>query len=363
MSVAFYVHSDSKGQVRVNGIIQHLFGIDLVVFGSDLHWLQPMEGLELREITPLDATFEKFYDEQLSYLHDAPVGSQVIRSRVLEFVMALNDLDVRLCVVEDSVEIAMLSRLSSVAYIYVKQHGRRDDIAHLNAYEGALALIAAYPESWEHPDVPQWVRQKTLYTGGYSRFADFHMDQAEARLACGYEDGYEHVVVIWDNEEDKDLFLDRFVSYARYSAEYYWHVIGDFGMPVHAQSNLRFYGYLENPYACMRGADYVVGSAGYNTVMELADIMAKYVCIPQDRPFDEQVAYAELLSNKNAAVVLYDWPHPSDWKEIFDEVKFTDTSVLHSLIGKDATKKMADFIRKFEAYSHHHYLGQSMRHD
>ncbi|MDO7743023.1 MAG: hypothetical protein MUP99_04590, partial [Pedobacter sp.] len=49
----------------------------------------------------------------------------------------------------------------------------------------------------------------------------------------------------------------------------------------------------------------VIGNAGHNTVMEMADLNKRFICIPEDRPFDEQLQKADLLAVKGCARVIY----------------------------------------------------------
>lgn len=66
-------------------------------------------------------------------------------------------------IIDVSVEVAMLCRAASVPYLYVRLAGIRDDEPHLNAFAGALGLLAPYPKDLETSETDDWLQQKTLY--------------------------------------------------------------------------------------------------------------------------------------------------------------------------------------------------------
>lgn len=66
-------------------------------------------------------------------------------------------------VVDVSVEVAMLARLASVPTICVRLNGKRDDAPHLEAFRGAIGLMAPFHPTLEMADTPAWIRDKTVY--------------------------------------------------------------------------------------------------------------------------------------------------------------------------------------------------------
>ncbi|MGM8897800.1 MULTISPECIES: hypothetical protein [unclassified Psychrobacter] len=100
---------------------------------------------------------------QPNSLHYSPVGNENIQKRSWQLLDAIYQRRIDLMIVDVSVEVAMLCRTVSVPYLYVRLAGERDDIPHLNAFAGALGLLAPYPKMLEAAATPDWVRQKTLY--------------------------------------------------------------------------------------------------------------------------------------------------------------------------------------------------------
>jgi hypothetical protein len=44
-----------------------------------------------------------------------------------------------------------------------------------------------------------------------------------------------------------------------------------------------------------------------------------FICLPEARPFDEQISKAKRLAAMGRAVVRYDWPRPFEWAGIIGQ--------------------------------------------
>ena len=102
---------------------------------------------------------------QPSCLHYSPVGNRDIQTRSWQILDAIQQRQIDLMIIDVSVEVAMLCRVVSVPYLYVRLAGIRDDTPHSAAFAGALGLLAPYPQELEATGTADWVRQKTFYLG------------------------------------------------------------------------------------------------------------------------------------------------------------------------------------------------------
>lgn len=102
---------------------------------------------------------------QPACLHYSPVGSTDIQSRSLTILEQIAARKIQLMIIDLSVEVALLCRTASIPYLYMRLPGERDDLPHVNAFAGAIGLLAAYPQCIEAPQTPEWIHQKTLYLG------------------------------------------------------------------------------------------------------------------------------------------------------------------------------------------------------
>jgi predicted glycosyltransferase len=66
----------------------------------------------------------------------------------------------------------------------------------------------------------------------------------------------------------------------------------------------------------MCSAGVIVGNAGQNTVADLAVAARPAILIPEDRPFGEQHAIAEMQRGLRLATVTPHWPDVVCWPEL-----------------------------------------------
>jgi hypothetical protein len=205
-------------------------------------------------------------------LHFAPLGSAGLAGRMAAIAGWIGDARPDLMLVDVSVEVAMLARLCGVPFAYLRQTGVRDDPPHQLAYRWAAGLLAPWPEWLERAGTPGPVRAKTAYAGAITRFDG--MDRpGDARGRP------RRAIVLGEcgamTEEIAAAAPD-------------WQVLGP--RPVD----------LDGLVSCA----VVVAPGGANIVAEAAFARCGLVCVPQPRPFDEQLARAEDLERHGAAVVL-----------------------------------------------------------
>ncbi|OLF39152.1 MULTISPECIES: hypothetical protein [unclassified Psychrobacter] len=176
MRIGYYAHHHGSGHCRQADKLAALLPSELrqqmTVFTSLPVDSYRFDALTATQIVRLSAEDERPDDVlsgragkywQPSSLHYSPVGNENIQERSWQLLDAIYQRQVDLMIVDVSVEVAMLCRTASVPYLYVRLAGERDDMPHLNAFAGALGLLAPYPKMLEAAATPGWVRQKTLY--------------------------------------------------------------------------------------------------------------------------------------------------------------------------------------------------------
>ncbi len=345
--VGFYVHHHGRGHAhRTREIVAHLSGT-AYLFGTDLSAIEDIASRRTicQTLPPDTSQTDSYAEDWPEVLHYAPLGIPTIRGRMHALVNFFEKYDLDLLVVDVSVEIALLARLCGIPTIYSRQHGYRQDPAHVAAFQSATSLLAPYPRAWEEPETPNWVKKKTFYAGGFSRLNDQTLSQSDAKEIASMSTHQKHVVVMtgFGGEEEPYQLL---AETARKNTQWQWWVLGPISPSGSSPDNLHYLGVQSNPYPYLKGADVVVASAGNNTVMELAEIKARYICIPEARPFDEQLSKARLLARKNAALVLPQWSKPSVWENHLRQVQHTDTDALNSIIADGAARRAAQHIEE-----------------
>ena len=245
-------------------------------------------------------------------LHYAPLNVSGLRDRnriLAEFFAEQYPL---LLIVDVSVEITILARLCGVPTIVVRQHGNRNDPAHLAAYQSASALLAPYPETMQRQEA-KWLTDKTIYAGGLSRY----------NIMNGFEHpdkGFTVAVLTGSGGTSIDL---RLICYlARHCSNWNFDVIG---LPKpetkDLPENIMFHGHLQDPLELLVSASVVIGNAGHNTVMEMASLNKRFIAIPEDRPFDEQIQKAEILEELGLATVIEPQAfYQTDWQGLLSDI-------------------------------------------
>lgn len=312
--VAFYVHHHGHGHVtRTSAVIERLRSPATVLTSADLGSAD-LAGASVVRL-PLDVPPGRDVpaDHAPRHLHYAPLGVPGQRKRVDLITRFIADAVPSLLVVDVSSEVAQLGRLTGTPTVVVRQHGERWDLAHRVAYDGAVGLLAPFGPELEEPDVPDGIGDRTWYAGGLGRRpAVGGIPVRAAREALGWDLSRATVVVLGGRGGGGPA-EEELAEAAAATPGHRWVVVGDRRTVV---ERVHATGWVDDPSLYLAAADVVVGSAGHNTVMEVAAAARPFVCIPQERPFDEQVRKAARLVDLGVAEVVPAWPPAGRWPEI-----------------------------------------------
>lgn len=328
--VGYYVHHHGAGHgVRAAHIAQALC-VPVTLIGSQLPGELPagVHRLQLPGDTAQGMRVESF-----DVMHYAPLAVDGVRERMAMLAHWFVEHWPCLLVVDVSVEIALFARLCAVPVVYVRQHGLRDDAAHRLAYDSASALLAPYPATMEAPETPQWLREKTTYSGWLSRFAGAPCAAPQAGQ-----------VLIITGHGGTGLSAALIEAVARQCPEWQFRVAGGLE-PGMAMSNLHWLGHLRHPQEEMRNAEVVVGSASDSLVGEAASLGCRYIAVAEDRPFDEQRLQARRLNELNVAIGLeYGWPAAPQWRALLDAARGLDPGHWRGWADAEAAARAARLI-------------------
>ena len=263
-------------------------------------------------------------------LHYAPLDHDGVRARMGLMSHWIANNKPALIVVDVSVEIAMLARLCATPVAFIRLSGRRDDAAHCEAYRGASLLIAPFAARLDDMSLPQWIRDKTIYCPGIVAAPSQSIAPVSRR------------VLVVAGKGGAPLEGNLIAAAAIATPQYDWRVIGPATRPDQCPDNLQCVGWVENATAEIAAAQIVVGAAGDGLVNAVIAMEKPFVCLPEPRPFDEQIQKAHALASAGAAIVCEDWPAPDRWPLILDDAKQLDRKSLHTLGDPDgAAKTMA----------------------
>ncbi|MDT3722530.1 hypothetical protein [Pseudomonas oryzihabitans] len=302
LNIGYYAHHHGAGHVTRALAIAAAFDGPMTLFGSRL---PERVGLPNVQLCHLQADVAPgVAGEAFACLHYAPLGVAGLRERMGLLVDWFRRAWPCLLVVDVSVEVALLARLCGVPTIYLRQRGSRFDAAHELAYACASHLLAPYPERLEEPGTPDTWRAKTCYAGSLSRYAG----QVPAMVR---EPG---TVTVIAGHGGTAFSRARLAAAARACPDWRWTVLGPITEDATpAPVNLSFLGSVADPASWLTRAELVVGSAGDSLVAELADLRCRFICLPDARPFDEQLSTGRLLAAQGLAVTCESWPADGEW--------------------------------------------------
>ena len=348
MRIAFYLNLQGAGHCRrFEAVAKHLpDSFELAVVGMDGPPDIGNIGRPVKKVWVPGWGAESsvpYVQQQHSHdYHDFMVNHGANTAFTYEMVSFLNSWRPDLLVCDVGLEASILARLCGIPSIYARQHGERWDKGHTLAYKWACSLLAPFAEPMEQPDCPEWIREKTFYSGGFSRFSQV---RKAANAPIDYSEAKPNVLVM-TGFGGTEVSAEAITASATANPQWEWHALGTYKPRTHAQceNNLHYYGIVENvwPYLCY--ADLVIANAGHNSTMEIAAAQVPSVCIPAKRPFNEQRCKANILERENLSIVLNQWPQPSDWPQLMEKSKYLSLSRWEGLQDACAPMRAANHI-------------------
>jgi predicted glycosyltransferase len=264
-------------------------------------------------------------------LHYAPTDHEGLRHRVAMITDWIARARPGLLVVDVSVEVAMLSRLASVPTVYVRLSGRRFDRPHCDAFRGATALLAPFHAELDAVRTPQAIRRKTFYAPQIVATASSAPIEENVVLGVVGRGGGPSDGAWW-------------AAAARAVPDWHWRVIGPATVPADLPPNLELRGWVDEADAMIARAAIVVGAAGDGLVSAVLAHQRPLVCLPESRPFDEQLAKAERLAALGAAVVSLRWPEPEQWPGMLERARMLDPAVAERLTRGGGPARVARWL-------------------
>lgn len=338
LNYCFYIHHHGAGHViRAVTIAKELYADKICFMGSDLHRFQTLipEHITCMHL-PLDLPIasDKFNKvRSVSSLHYAPLCVQGIRERNKLMMSYFCDHPQMLLIVDVSVEVTMLARLCGIPTVVIRQHGRRGDLAHQLAYENAELIIAPYSETLSSRYEEGLFAYKTLFSGGFSRYTNstsLSAPTSNAHLAIFVGHGGTRI----------DSYLVRHLR-SQIPSAYHLHILGQLEDDIKLEY-CTFHGHVHDPEHLIERCNIVICNAGHNTVMELADLRKRMICIPAGRPFEEQEVKCRHLQRHGLAIVVKEEDvFDTNWNKCIKRAERLDLEGWANIMNPGAGKLIA----------------------
>ncbi|RXG30587.1 hypothetical protein [Leeuwenhoekiella palythoae] len=288
--IAYYAHSHGSGHSRYASRFADGYGSNcLILTDSDYNFPDhaevqqlPNEDLDGTELMP------NSYNKP-SYLHHSPVGLSKILKRNMYILQALQKFSIDFLIVDVSVEIAALARVSSVPYVYRRMPGNRSDLAHVEAYRGALFLLAYYPRDFESIDTPAWIVAKTCYLGFINKPGIQSIQAVKPYYDITIVTGFGGTTIT-------NLLPVLLNQYPDYSVQ----VLGPVENSIQNE-NVTYQGVVDRVEDFIHEKTIVIASCGTNMVLKMISLGKRFLAFPEERPYLEQKTTAGILEKLNIA--------------------------------------------------------------
>lgn len=347
----FYIHHHGAGHLmRAVAIANKMPEHQITFIGSDLmrHANAIPDYVDCIHL-PMDTpTKQDRYakSESKSFLHYTPLNVHGLLERNGLMIDFFRRNPQTIIIVDVSSEVTLLARLCGIPSVVIRQHGNRTDPAHALAYESAELIVAPFSQEMDTPvNHPFW--NKTLYAGGFSRYTD-----CKPTLDCEAKN-----IGILIGEGGSPI-NSAFVHHLRKELpkEVKLHVVGkvESTSSLDNQTHVFYHGRVDNPQEALQTCSRVICNAGHNTIMELADLRKKIICIPAERPFNEQTDKAFQLERLGCAVtVLEQHMYTVDWNACLNYADCIDLERLQKLTS---SKSISNIKKGLESLSEKHFV-------
>ncbi|MGU3432955.1 glycosyltransferase [Actinomycetes bacterium M1A6_2h] len=230
-------------------------------------------------------------------VHWAPLGSEGLRDRMGTIARWVTTERPRLVVVDVSVEVALLVRLLGTPVAVAAMPGTRTDSAHTLAYRAATMIIAPWSQRVYRPSWLSPFDHKVTYTGSISRF--------EGRERLPRSERTTPRILVLGGAGGSALAPDDIDACRAANPEFDW-----------VSAGIGPNNWCDDVWPLLCDADVVVTHAGQNAIADVAAARTAAVVVAQQRPFDEQQATAQALSDNDIAVEVSRWPRPYQWADL-----------------------------------------------
>lgn len=331
-TVGCYVHHEGAGHGALGAALSSVLGERLVGLGSGgrpAGWRGRWIDLPPDDTPPVGAD-----PRRGGAWHWAPPGHPGFAARMRTLARWVDDEQPLALVSDVSCEVAVLGTLLGIPTAVVVMHGCRDDRPHRTAWDSADALVGPWPAGHADPGLAPWSTKLTTL-GLTSRF------DGRAR-ETGVE---ERTVLVLLPSGGHDIDAAAIDAAARATPGWRWTIAGaPFPPEAGSGGGAQWVGRVDDPWPLLGAAQVVVAACGSGSVADVAAARRPAVLLPQDRPFDEQRAFATHLDGEAPVVVAERWPAPGEWAGLLERTAGLDVGRWDALHDGCGAERYADLL-------------------
>jgi hypothetical protein len=228
-------------------------------------------------------------------------------------------------------ELAIMVRGMGVPVVLVHLPGNvMNDPTQVFAHELADHIVAHFPASLEQANYQY--ASKTFYSGYMSKYSGSvlkHLDSHNVTILLGY-DNYDESVL-------KNITADQSTQFTIIGNKRQYHLAG----------NCKQLGPVKDISEAIAG-EIVISATGQNTIAELLSLGKKLILLPEPRPYDEQAVHANVLADKNVALLAWKEFSAEQWQDLLQKAK-AFTPFTENLVNASAPEALAQQMKTWYA--------------
>ena len=287
--IGYYVNNHGIGHLnRLYCLDKELrsMNIDYKLYVFAEH-IEKVLKLDLNPSTEFIRLPEVIWDSSSAHMayHCLPIDYKEYFSPIVKSCI---DNNIHTFVSDLSVEVALAVRLHVNKLIYILLHGSRTDVPHKIICKEADKVIVPFSVALTDYYLQKINKETSIsYSGGFTKLQ--YESQIEEYPMAYCKDRKNVLIILGTGGHNfTEDYID--VDTAKYNV-----VLLGVESP-----NFKSYKFT-NPYNYLRCADVVVANAGDSIVHEVSYFNKPYICIPEERPFEEQMIKAKSLKRLNFA--------------------------------------------------------------
>jgi len=300
--IGYYAHSHGSGHCVSGQYLAKNLDTEMTIFTSKNYNF----SLHQNQVIYLDTEdqMEEEYSAALknlpAYAHYLPKSHSGIKRRVAHLLNSIIERNINLLLVDVSVEVAALVRLASTPYLYCRMMGYRDDLPHTIAYNSAEMMFAFYPQVMESNIYFEKYGSKTFYLGFISQYPveSKYFTHSNMNEPMGLKIS---IITGQGGTKINESFIN---NVAAMLPECQVQIVGVLPEGKEFLPNVSPIGIVENIRKYVIESDVVIASAGMNLTAEVLALKNKFICIAEDRPYEEQISIVKKLVEAEVAVEI-----------------------------------------------------------
>lgn len=327
--IGYYAHHQGTGHMRT--------ALQVIPFISEPVIL--LSSVPKPDNLPANVTYIELIDDSVAGYEQPDDSlfmytpqSEYVLSRYQQILAAIKEYDITTMYVDVSMEVALFCKTLGLTVGHNVLLGNRDDARHTLLFDACDYYVSDNDPRLDGLSKRHGPKE-VQYVGGISRYKKAELQATQT---------VKNIVITLSPKSERTT-MEHFAATAQSYPDITWHIVGPADEEF-SEPNIVMHGTVGNPYELYQHADVIVGAGGHNTIMEAASLGKRFVCIPEDRPYEEQVVAAKALAENAMAVYRPSLPVAHEWDAVFTELEGVDVRSFQSLVDDAAAQKLAHVI-------------------